>query len=48
MYNNYMSEKKERESREMHVWIGGIVFGFVFGGAVVGVLVSQYLLQFIN
>jgi hypothetical protein len=49
MYNNYMSEKRERESREWHVWVGGIVFGFVLGGVVVGVLVSSYLLSvFIN
>jgi hypothetical protein len=48
MYNNYMEEKKEREAREWHLWIGGLVAGFVLGGAVVGVLVSSYLLQFIN
>jgi hypothetical protein len=48
MYNNYWQEKKEREARELHLWIGGLVAGFVLGGAVVGVLVSSYLLQFIN
>jgi hypothetical protein len=49
MINNYWEEKKEREARELHLWVGGIVFGFVLGGAVVGVLVSSYLLSvFIN
>jgi hypothetical protein len=48
MHNNYMNEKKEREARELHLWVGGLVAGFVLGGAVIGVLVSSYLLQFIN
>jgi hypothetical protein len=48
MYNNYMSEKKEKEAREIKLWIGGLFVGFVLGGGLVGVLVSSYLLQFIN
>ncbi len=48
MINNYWEEKKEREAREIKLWVGGVVIGFVLGGGLVGVLVSQYLLQFIN
>jgi uncharacterized membrane-anchored protein YhcB (DUF1043 family) len=48
MYNNYWEEKKEREAREWHLWIGGLVAGFVLGFIIAGVVVSSYLLQFIN
>ena len=48
MYNNYWEEKKEREAREIKLWIGGLVIGFVLGFIISGMLVSNYLLQFIN
>jgi alpha-acetolactate decarboxylase len=43
-----MEEKKEREARELHLWVGGIVIGFVLGFVIAGVVVSGYLIQFIN
>jgi hypothetical protein len=36
------------QNRLNKVFVGGLFIGFILGGAVIGVLVSQYLLQFIS